>query len=913
MIVSSRETVTDFGIETKLHLLPLNDAQAKTLATHRLGSESAARQLLDDLPDRLHDFTERPLLLNMLCSVYQKAHAIPQNQGELFRRFTHDEYAKHKPSGTVATRENTFFDFCDEILQEVAFLMMHAEGDGKNLWLQVPLVDAEKWLEKRFGERGEANAASKAKQWLSDALNFHLLQPAADHGKIEFIHQTFQEYYAAEWLLRHFDELTDDQLCVHYLNPIKWTESLLMLAGMLSDKTRVEHFLELLLKINFALASEISGALSSNLQDFSFNFILNFLVKNGIEVKELHSILKKNKTESSAIFFAEFLRSKDEDTLMYYDWIDYIDHLIGINCDASKSYLKWIINEKENFRDINNREKVREAISGLAKLHEIEALVDFISRNAGDDWEIDCAINHIKEVSDERKITLLLNWLHKSNTPDKLRDSITVALGNINTTQSSNILIDLLTDQDIKIRATACRMLEKSNNPKATEPLLHYLYNPENTEIQSAALFLKSNAPEYARILIERRLKEKIKFTRNIAFRFLFDVYEGGYWKIFRFLGEFHSKFIDFIFEEVTYIGALMYLESQKSLQLLMNCCDDKEWVVRSASVSALGYIGSESAIQLLIKKLDDNHDAVRSSAIKALAMISHPIATRAVFDQLFPSKANGMGISGLWDIMYQMMSFEKYSEEFIYYALTFKNYKVRQVVIKVLRDNPIAVDGKSRIINLLFECAKNTDKDISHLAIAALSRIKVEFLTENIRSHIERVSEKKYGKTLSKQRKEQRNTKSYHSDQWINKVFNIDSTPLPKELNINLTKEKNVKQIFNFNAPVGFVGDNHATVNVGNNQPTLTLSAEDITALRTFLQTWSQHQKSKITENPESSGIDAMITLEAENPGLMQRIQNGGIGALTSLIGDMATGEDPISAFIKAFIAGIGGAATRP
>ena len=82
---------------------------------------------------------------------------------------------------------------------------------------------------------------------------------------------------------------------------------------------------------------------------------------------------------------------------------------------------------------------------------------------------------------------------------------------------------------------------------------------------------------------------------------------------------------------------------------------------------------------------------------------------------------------------------------------------------------------------------------------------------------------------------------------------------------------------------------------------------------MRTFLQAWSQHQQSQITENPENSGIDAARTLETENPGLMQRIQNGGIGALTSLIGDMATGEDPISAFIKAFIAGIGGAATRP
>ncbi len=485
MIVSSRETVTDFGIETKLHLLPLNDAQARALATNRLGSESAARQLLDDLPDRLHDFTERPLLLNMLCSVYQKSHAIPQNQGELFRRFTHDEYAKHKPSGTVTTRENTFFDFCDEILQEVAFLMMHADGDGKNLWLQVPLVDAEKWLEKRLGERGETNAASKAKQWLSDALNFHLLQPAADHGKIEFIHQAFQEYYAAEWLLRHFDELTDDQLCVHYLNPIKWTESLLVFSGILPDKNRVERFLKLVLKISFTLASKLSGMVSNKLQELSFGFVLDFLANNGMEVKELHSILQKNKTESSAIFFVSFLQSKDGYALRHYYWFDYIDQLVSINCDASKSYLRGVLKEKESCRDINDREKVRRAISGLAEVHDIEPLIDFVLRDTGDDWEIDCARNHIEDISDEKKLPLLLSVLYKKNTPDKLRLFHCCSTGEHKCNRDHQMpFINLLSDENIDIRAAACRMLEKSDNQQAIEPLLNYIYNPENSEVK---------------------------------------------------------------------------------------------------------------------------------------------------------------------------------------------------------------------------------------------------------------------------------------------------------------------------------------------------------------------------------------------------------------------------------------------
>ncbi|WML90665.1 HEAT repeat domain-containing protein [Thiothrix lacustris] len=961
MIVSSRESVTDFGIETKLHLLPLNDSQARALATNRLGSESAARQLLDDLPDRLHDFTERPLLLNMLCSVYQKSHAIPQNQGELFRRFTHDEYAKHKPSGTVTTRENTFFDFCDEILQEVAFLMMRADGDGKNLWLQVPLVEAEKWLEQRFGERGEANAASKAKQWLSDALNFHLLQPAADHGKIEFIHQAFQEYYAAEWLLRHFDELTDDQFCTHYLNPIKWTESLLILVGIFPDKKHVERFLKLAFRVDLVLTSKLSGSVDYKFQESSFIFVKDSLVERGVREEKLHTLLKFNATKSLIKFLVNFLEGNEGVGLNHSSWFDYADQLRNIDCEESKYYFRKILIEKELDNDLDSREKIRQAIFGLFELHDIKPLIDFLLRNAGDRHELWCAWLYIGKVSNEKELLLLLSAANDENTPNKAKEAIVTAIGNMKTESSLVKLIDFLSDKDRSLRYAAAVGFENSHYQQAINPLLKIIYRNDDAEVcKAAAKALKSIDLTLATNKIITKL---LAIEKNKVFSWCREHCDDINNEVGDEFPAVSMKCWEIIGIQVSCIKALGLIGDSKSMPYLIGGLKNNCWNIRSASAEALGKIGSVDAVSFLVDALGDEDDWVRSSVIHALGRISHPHAVKIVFDSFLSSDENYP--SWVYNFVNEMQSDDQYSEEFILYSLINKNKKIREVIVEMLWRNSAIAEEKPRIIDALIKVVKSFDGNNSHLAMETLRNINVRLNSDEVNCVIvdfENKYEKKHEGSIPSSANgkvnwfddfldvpEFDNVDCFQNEKdaalkIINQIESLKMLPRLEELMpdydkfdsiykiqkrhghysyqwlerssalkfLPITKEAKMSNTFNFNASVtaGNIGDNHGTVNVGNNQPVL--SAEDIAALRTFLQAWSQHQQSQITENPENSGIDAARTLETENPGLMQRIQNGGIGALTSLIGDMATGEDPISAFIKAFIAGIGGAATR-
>lgn len=252
MIFTSRELGVGsyFDIDTRLFMLPLTEEQTKDFIKNRLGNDLAFG-MLQSLHGRVKELTDTPLLLDMLCDTYPTSENVAQNQGELFRQFTHDQYEKHKPKDTLIPRHNEFFDFRDEVLQEVAFYMMDADGDGKNLWLQVKRTDIEKRLEKYFREKNSSDVPRKVKQWLDDALNFHLLQRAADKDKVEFAHQLFQEYYAAEWLLRNLNELEDQQICAFYINPIKWTNALGMLFELLDSESDISRFRGLALDVGF--------------------------------------------------------------------------------------------------------------------------------------------------------------------------------------------------------------------------------------------------------------------------------------------------------------------------------------------------------------------------------------------------------------------------------------------------------------------------------------------------------------------------------------------------------------------------------------------------------------------------------------------------------------------------------------
>ncbi|HAJ62578.1 MAG TPA: signal transduction protein with Nacht domain protein, partial [Cyanobacteria bacterium UBA8543] len=227
MIFTTRDLAVrgDLGIEKKLEMRSLTDIQLREFVGKYLPDYGEV--LLGQLKDRLREVAETPLLLKMLCEVFDpQTQQIPKSKGELFRAFDR-KYNQHKQKPPVS---GDFRRFQSEVLQHLAFEMVRGDAEKPTeTWLTIARSKAEGILEAWLGKRGVADAATKAKEWLEDLLEHHLLQVAAGQRQIEFHHQLFQEYYAAEALLarvenRHPDVVDDGRLQHFYLNYLKWTE-----------------------------------------------------------------------------------------------------------------------------------------------------------------------------------------------------------------------------------------------------------------------------------------------------------------------------------------------------------------------------------------------------------------------------------------------------------------------------------------------------------------------------------------------------------------------------------------------------------------------------------------------------------------------------------------------------------------
>jgi predicted NACHT family NTPase len=256
MIFTSRELGTGLDIEKKLEMCALTEPQMRDFVGKYL--PKYADVLLRQLQDRLRDLAETPLLLKLLCEVFDPAtQQIPQSKGELFRAVD-QKYNVWKTREGVRTSEK-FWQWNGELLCYLAFGMLQADGSPTAKWLQIDRADAERLLEGFLKERLNA-PGEKAKDWLQDLLEHHLLQVAANPNQIEFQHQLFQEYYAAEWLLPQLPKLSDAKLKRDYLNLLKWTEPLAVMLSLVEDDAQAVRVVKLARKVDWVLWAKLAGA-----------------------------------------------------------------------------------------------------------------------------------------------------------------------------------------------------------------------------------------------------------------------------------------------------------------------------------------------------------------------------------------------------------------------------------------------------------------------------------------------------------------------------------------------------------------------------------------------------------------------------------------------------------------------------
>jgi DNA polymerase III delta prime subunit len=260
MVFTTRDLAVggDLGIKQRLEMKPLTELQMQKFVGQRLPVDG--EKLLGQLGDRLREIAETPLLLGMLCDVFDQTGQIPENKGELFRLFDR-EYDKFKGFPPVSEDSRRFKS---EILQHLAFVIMTGNSSKPTeFWLTIDRGVAEREIERFLIDRRVSDPAIKAKEWLEDLQEHHLLQVAANTSQVEFHHQLFQEYYAAEKLLgmlqyNHPDVIDEQRLQYFYLNYLKWTEVISISISLVKDESIALKVVRSSLNVDLVLGWSLS-------------------------------------------------------------------------------------------------------------------------------------------------------------------------------------------------------------------------------------------------------------------------------------------------------------------------------------------------------------------------------------------------------------------------------------------------------------------------------------------------------------------------------------------------------------------------------------------------------------------------------------------------------------------------------
>lgn len=419
MIFTTRELVAGqvLGVEKKLEMVPLSLEEMRSFIDKRLQEES--EKLINAMGDRLRELAETPMLLNMFCEVYKPEQPIPQNRGELFRQFARLYDEKHKLRCQYeAIAYPDFYDFRDEVLQQLAFEMMQGHEKPEGLLLQIKRTDAEKLIERVFHQRGVADAPTKVKKWLDGLVRFHLLQVASHPDQIEFHHQLFQEYYAAEALLPKLPTLTEDQLKCHYLNYLKWTEPLAIALSLTGEEEQALKAVKLALDTDLMLGARLAGETKIEFQQKTIDYLLkNVEDSQGSEFVKVQC-LRITRSAKSIPILRRIIQGDEK--------------RVGINAilaleDIKSSASIQVLLETLKHPDNELRAKAIDVLGGL----QIEEVIQSLSECLEDsDWWIRLsAVCALERIGSKRIIPQLIIALQDSN--DIVRDSASRSLGTL--------------------------------------------------------------------------------------------------------------------------------------------------------------------------------------------------------------------------------------------------------------------------------------------------------------------------------------------------------------------------------------------------------------------------------------------------------------------------------------------------
>jgi HEAT repeat protein len=484
MIFTTRDVSLggDLGTEHKLEMQPLTKAQMQQFIRAYIPGQ--AEQMLQQLNERLREFGQTPLLLWMLCEVFQQApdNQLPSNLGGVFQAFTKTYEESSVRKHEVALLKGDVRPLSDrrlwkKALMTIAAIMMQGKTPI-DFRAVIHRDEAEKELSRIF-----PSEQFPVRDILDDLLKYHLLQNrSAD--QIEFRHQLLQEYYAAEALLRQLPSLTDTQLKQDYLNYLKWTESLVLMLALVDSQVQAVGVVRQALEVDLVLGARLAGAVKSSFQEQTVAMVSTLDMPEWLKIE----LLGKTKSQKAIPFLKEVYEKESE----------------GVFTDSSSSGIRGAANaqllrlgyfehlDRTSLKFSESGTMVEDASEGQINPYRKESLemLKFLEEN-----NLDAYSNYLESLNlldNEDALNTISQRLKSSDSYGRMR--AINALGMIGTEEIIPVLLQIIEDQNSSDneRVYAAEVLGRLKLKSAIPQLTEIIRNNSNFDVCLGAVFALS-------------------------------------------------------------------------------------------------------------------------------------------------------------------------------------------------------------------------------------------------------------------------------------------------------------------------------------------------------------------------------------------------------------------------------------
>ncbi|MDJ0800442.1 MAG: HEAT repeat domain-containing protein [Calothrix sp. MO_167.B12] len=420
-----------------------------------------------------------------------------------------------------------------------------------------------------------------------------------------FVHKTFQEYLAAEYIdYRHSNDdsfkVVLDSIGEHLHDP-HWREVLLLLVAK-QKSNKAARAIRLIFESDSPYEQWLhrdlffaADCLAEDPQDLQLS--------DDDPSQEILEQLVELEVSDSPVVIDE-IRGQVFETICSLNETEFTDDVLGL------------LKEKESSIDKVRFQQYRAALG--QKQAAIEQLLELL-KDPESDVRFRAAFA-LREIKSEAAIPGLIQLLEHEDL--SVRSSAAYALGEIKSEAAIPGLIKLLEHEDLSVRSSAAYALGEIKSEAAIPGLIQLLEDEDSDVRFRAAYALGEIKSEAAIPGLIQLLEDEDSSVRSRAASALGEIKsEAAIPELIRLLEDEDS---DVRFRAAYALGQI---KSEAAIPGLIKLLEDEDSDVRFRAAYALGQIKSEAAIPELIKLLEDEDSDVRFRAAYALGQIKSEAA----------------------------------------------------------------------------------------------------------------------------------------------------------------------------------------------------------------------------------------------------------------------------------------------